>query len=211
MSANPSENEVRGRMVSLAASLFNRGYAVGSAGNLSARLSDGNILVTPTNSSMRELNPQTLSKMTPDGKPISGAPPSKEYPLHLAAYKKNPDCGAVAHLHSTYCTALSCLDGLDRNDVIRPFTPYFVMRVGKLALLPYFKPGSADLAAAFEERAGTSRAFLLANHGSIALGRDIADAINNAEELEETAKLFFILRQCDVRHLLREEIEELLP
>lgn len=204
-----SETEIRETMTRLALSLFERGYAVGGAGNLSARLPDGNILVTPTNSCMGRLSPERLSKVTPAGDLLAGDPPSKEVPFHTALYRADPGCGAVAHLHSTYLTALSCLEGLDPEDVMRPFTPYYVMKVGRLARIPYHRPGSPDISRSLVERAGGARAFLMANHGSVVLGADIVDAVNNAEELEETAKLYFILHGHRVRYLSGGEIEEL--
>ena len=204
-----SEMEIRESMTRLALSLFDRGYAVGGAGNLSARLPDGNILVTPTNSCMGRLSPERLSKISPQGELLAGDAPSKEVPFHAALYRAAPDCGAIAHLHSTYLTALSCLDGLDPEDVMRPFTPYYVMKVGRLVRIPYYRPGSPDIARSLEARIGDSRAFLMANHGSVVAGRDIVDAVNNAEELEETAKLFFILHGHSIRYLSAGDIAEL--
>lgn len=203
------EREIRETLVALAASLFDRGYAVGGAGNISAKLPDGCVLMTPTNSSLGRLEPSLLSKFSPDGTLVSGPSPSKEVYFHLAAYGGDSGCGAVVHLHSTYLTALSCLDGLNRDDVLRPFTPYYVMRIGRLPLLPYFKPGHPGIAEALKEQLGDSRAFLLANHGSIILGKDIVDAVNNAEELEETAKLFFLLGERKIRYLSGDEVDEL--
>lgn len=195
------ETAIRDAMATLAASLFDRGFAVGGAGNLSARLPDGNILVTPTNASLGRLDPDRLAKLSLAGEPLAGDKPSKEAPFHLAVYRRDPQCGAVAHLHSTYATALSCMEGLNRDDVLRPFTPYYVMRVGALPLLPYHKPGSPEIASDIEAHMDGRRAFLLANHGSVVLGKDIFDAVNNAEELEETAKLYFILRGHGVHYL----------
>ncbi|MCD8138772.1 MAG: aldolase [Planctomycetaceae bacterium] len=209
-----SESAIRDAMAQLGLSLFARGYAVGGAGNLSARLPDGSILVTPTNSSLGRLDPARLSKLALSGEVISGDQPSKEAPFHLALYRADDGIGAVCHLHSTHLTALSCLNGLDAEDVLRPFTPYYVMRVGQLPLLPYRKPGSPAIASDLTARLALSpdvKAFLLANHGSVVLGRDIYDAVNNAEELEETAKLYFILGDRSVRHLTPGEVEALRP
>lgn len=204
-----NEQEIRETLVALATSLFNRGYAVGGAGNISAKLPDGCILMTPTNSSLGRLNPSSLSKVSPSGERVSGDCPSKEIYFHRAAYDGDSGCGAVVHLHSTYLTALSCLDGLNRDDVLQPFTPYYVMRVGRLPLIPYFRPGHPGIAGALKERLGSARAFLLANHGSIVLGKDIVDAVNNAEELEETAKVFFLLGEKKIRYLSGNEVAEL--
>ncbi|EAA4196516.1 hypothetical protein DPD22_15815 [Salmonella enterica subsp. enterica] len=123
------EHALREEMVRIAASFFQRGYATGSAGNLSLLLPDGNILATPTGSCLGNLDPQRLSKVDPQGEWLSGDKPSKEVRFHLALYRNNPCCKAVVHLHSTWSTALSCLEGLDPQNVIRPFTPYVVMRI----------------------------------------------------------------------------------
>ena len=200
-------------MVALGASLFARGYAAGSGGNLSVRLADGTILATPTNSCLGRLVPERLSKIRTDGTLVSGDPPTKESAFHLALYATKPECGAVVHLHSTYAVALSCLLGLDERDVIRPFTPYYVMKVAPLPLLPYFKPGSPKLAGILAEKAGTARCFLLANHGPVVTGKTLEDAANTAEELEETARMVFLLREESgrVRLLSDAEIRELAP
>lgn len=140
------ERELREQMVSCGASYYQRGYSVGFAGNLSLRLPDGHILATPTNSCLGSLKAERLSKVTMDGEPVTGDRMSKEIAFHLAIYRQRPDCNAIVHLHSTYLTALSCLDSLDPENIIRPFTPYYVMKVGKVPLLPYFKPGSIRIA-----------------------------------------------------------------
>jgi ribulose-5-phosphate 4-epimerase/fuculose-1-phosphate aldolase len=204
-----TENELRVQMVELARSLFDRGFSVGGAGNLSLRLPDGGILVTPTASSLGRLDPDRLSKLDADGNHVSGDKPSKDFGLHTAMYATRPDCGAVVHLHSTYLTALSCLKGLDPKDVLRAFTPYYVMRVGALPMVPYYKPAHPGIARDCAALARSASAFLLANHGSVVLGKDFVDAVNNAEELEETAKLYFLLSGRDIRYLTVDEVAEL--
>lgn len=208
-----TEDMLREEMVILGASLFNRGFASGSGGNMSVRMPDGCILATPTNSSLGRLVPERLSKLKPDGTLVSGDLPSKESFFHLALYTAKPECGAVVHLHSSHAVALSCLSDLDQNDVIRPFTPYYVMKVSPLPLLPYFKPGSPEIAAILTEKASHAHCFLLANHGPVVTGKNLEEAVNIAEELEETAKLFFLLRSAEnpVRYLNDTHIRELLP
>ena len=205
-----TEIQLRDEMASLGASLFIRGYCSGSGGNMSARLADGTILATPTNSSMGRLVPERLSKVTHDGRLLAGDPPSKECAFHLAIYAARPNCGAIVHMHSTYAVALSCCADL-QQDAIRPFTPYYVMKVAPLMRLPYFKPGSRQLVEAVAASAASARSFLLANHGPIVTGGTLEEAVNAAEELEETAKLFFILRQSqsDIRYLTDAELAEL--
>jgi len=205
------ETSLRAAMAEFGASLFNRGYSAGSSGNMSVRLPNGCILATPTNSSMGRLVPERLSLVSMDGELLSGDKPSKECAFHREIYKARPDCNAVVHLHSTYATALSCLAGLDAEDVLRPFTPYYVMKVSPLPLVPYFKPGSQKLFDAIARQAEKSASMLLANHGAITTGSSLEQAVNAAEELEETARLFFILHGKDIRYLADAEIAELKP
>lgn len=205
------ESELRKQMVSCGASYYQRGYAVGSAGNLSLRLPDGHILATPTNSCLGYLDADRLAKVTIEGKQVAGERMSKEIAFHLAIYRRRPDCNAIVHLHSTYLTALSCRADIDPENIIRPFTPYYVMKVGKMPLLPYFKPGSVKIAEALAQRAHEANAFLLANHGPVVLGASLAEAANAMDELEETAKLVFLLKDASVRYLSAAEINELRP
>ncbi|WP_264626019.1 3-oxo-tetronate 4-phosphate decarboxylase [Candidatus Symbiopectobacterium sp. NZEC135] len=205
------ERELREQMVSCGASYYQRGYSVGSAGNLSLRLPDGHILATPTNSCLGSLQAERLSKVTMAGEQVTGDRMSKEIAFHLAIYRQRPDCNAIVHLHSTYLTALSCLDGLDPENIIRPFTPYYVMKVGKMPLLPYFKPGSIRIAETLAQHAHEANAFLLANHGPVVLGTSLTEAVNAMDELEETAKLMFLLKDSNVRYLTEAEVSELRP
>ena len=206
-----NEKELRSLMADLGASLFMRGFSVGGAGNLSCRLPDGSILATPTNSCLGRLDPGELSIADTNGRHVSGAPPTKELPLHLAVYTARPHCAAVAHLHSTYATALSCRADLDAANALSPFTPYYVMRIGQLPVVPYHRPGSPALARNAGVAAATAPAFLLANHGAVACGASLTEAVNNAEELEETVKLHIILEASGVpvRHLTPGEVAEL--
>jgi len=204
-----SEQQARLEMVKLGASFFQRGYATGSAGNLSLLLEDGNLLATPTGSCLGELDGERLSKVTLEGEWISGDKPSKEIAFHRALYLNNPDCKAVVHLHSHYLTALSCLQGLDSENCIRPFTPYVVMRVGDVPVVPYYKPGDQRLADDLAQLAGKYRAFLLANHGPVVVGKSLREAADNTEELEETARLMFTLGDRAIRYLTDSEVAEL--
>lgn len=204
-----NEVEQKIQMVNLARSFYERGYTVGGAGNLSVRLDDKRILVTPTGSSLGRLEADRLSILDMQGNVLSGDKPSKESVFHLAMYQKNPDCKAIVHLHSTYLTALSCLAELDVTNAMRAFTPYYVMRVGKLQVIPYYRPGSPEIARELSERALSGKAFLLANHGIVVTGSDLLDAADNTEELEETAKLFFILQGQNIRYLTDDEVKDL--
>ncbi|HCW99113.1 MAG: aldolase [Pantoea sp.] len=204
-----TEQQAREEMVKLGASFFARGYATGSAGNLSLLLEDGNLLATPTGSCLGELEADRLSKVTLAGEWLSGDKPSKEIAFHRALYARDPECKAVVHLHSHYLTALSCLEGLDTQNCIRPFTPYVVMRVGDVPVVPYYKPGDQRLADDLSRLAGQYRAFLLANHGPVVVGKSLREAADNTEELEETARLMFTLGDRAIRYLSASEVAEL--
>ncbi len=204
-----SERELRERIAQHGRSLFERGLTPGSSGNISLRLPDG-LLITPTNSCLGRLEPDDISKLDTLGNLLSGKPPSKEAFLHLAYYRSRPQDSAVVHLHSTCAVAVSCLADLDPGNVLPPLTAYFVMRVGQLSLVPYFAPGDVQLAEAVERVAKSSRGVLLANHGPVVGGSDLENAVYAVEELEETAKLFLMLRGLPTRLLNSEQRDELL-
>jgi ribulose-5-phosphate 4-epimerase/fuculose-1-phosphate aldolase len=205
-----SEAETRQLLVELAASLFARGFSVGSAGNISVRLADG-YLITPTNSSLGRLDAARLARLDGDFRHIGGDAPSKEVFMHRAVYTARPDAGAVVHLHSTMATALSCLPELDATNPLPPMTPYFVMRVGRtMPVVPYYRPGDAAMEPAIHAAACGARAMLLANHGPVVSGRTLMGAVYAAEELEEAARLFLLLRGANPRLLTAAQVEDLL-
>lgn len=203
-----TESRQRELIVDFGKSLFERGLTAGSSGNLSVRLSDG-WLLTPTNASLGRLDPAQLSKLDWDGNLISGAPPSKEAFLHRAMYEERGSAGAIVHLHSTHSAAVSCMCGLNHDDCIPPLTPYFVMKVGRLPLVPYHRPGDPALAGAISAMARKHSAVLLANHGPVVSGTSLEAAVYAAEELEETAKLFLLLRDVPTRPLDAAQIADL--
>lgn len=203
-----TETEIREKMVVHGKSLFDRRYTCGGSGNMSARVADG-LLVTPTNSCLGRLDSDRIAKLDPAGKHVSGEVPSKEWALHLAVYRARPEAGAVVHLHSPYAVAVSCLNGLNGDNVLPPITPYFVMRIGRLPLVPYYPPGDPSLAAAAGRLAGKCRGVLLAHHGTVVAGKDLDDAVYNAEELEETARLFLMLRNENYAVLTHDAVEDL--
>lgn len=204
-----TESATRRLLVELAASLYARGYSVGSAGNISARLGDG-YLITPTNSSLGRLDPTRLSKLDAAFRHVAGDKPSKEVFMHRAFYTARSDAGAVVHLHSTMATAVSCLSGLDTSNPIPPLTPYFVMRIGRrLPVVPYYRPGNPQMEPAIHEAARGARAVLLANHGPVVCAGTLTDAVYAAEELEEAARLFMTLRDADVRLLTPVQVDDL--
>ncbi|CDN51842.1 3-oxo-tetronate 4-phosphate decarboxylase [Neorhizobium galegae] len=204
-----TEDTLRCEIVKFGALLYARGLAHGSAGNLSIRLDDGAILVTPTNSSLGSLTPVKISKVSPAGDLLAGNPPSKEAFFHLAVYEERPSAKAIVHLHSTHAVALSCICHDDSANVLPPLTAYQMMRVGRLPLVPYYRPGDRKLAEAVRRLAGGHKAMLLANHGPIVSGTSLQDAVHSFEELEETAKLFFLVGNRPVSLLTCEAIVEL--
>jgi ribulose-5-phosphate 4-epimerase/fuculose-1-phosphate aldolase len=203
-----SEASLREEICILGKSLFDRGLTFGSAGNISARISDG-WLMTPTNSCLGRLDPSALSKVDERGQYVSGDKPTKEYFLHLSMYTERPTAGAIVHLHSTHSVAVSVLADLDPVDPIPPITAYYVMRIGRLALVPYYAPGDIALADAVRNVAGRHHAVLLANHGPVVAGKDLETAVYATEELEETAKLYLLLRGEKTRLLSAEQVREL--
>ena len=205
-----NEAKLREDICRLGASLFQRGLTFGSAGNISARIEDG-WLMTPTNVSLGQLDPARLAKLDTSGELVSGDPPTKETFLHRAMYEKRELAGAVVHLHSTHSVAVSVLADLDAEDVLPPLTAYYVMRVGRLPLVPYFPPGDLSLAEAVRKLAGKHHAVLLANHGPVVAGSSLDAAANAIEELEETAKLFLLLRGSKLRLLTEEQVAALKP
>jgi 3-dehydro-4-phosphotetronate decarboxylase len=206
-----TENQTRDLLVELAASLFARGFSVGSAGNISARLPDGGYLITPTNSSFGRLDPRRLSRLDADFRHVDGDQPSKEVVMHRAFYRARADSGAVVHLHSTQATAVACLPDVDRNNPIPPLTPYFVMRIGRrMPIVRYFRPGDAAMEPAIHDAAIDARAVLLANHGPVVSGKTLTDAVYAAEELEEAAKLYLMLRHASPRLLTTGQVDDLL-
>jgi ribulose-5-phosphate 4-epimerase/fuculose-1-phosphate aldolase len=203
-----AENIQRDKIARLARSLYERGLTAGSSGNISVRLADG-WLLTPTNACLGDLDPARISRLDWDGNLLAGDPPSKEAFLHRSMYEERSAAGAIVHLHSTHSAAVSCMCGLDPDNCIPPLTPYFVMKIGRLPLIPYHRPGDQALAGAIRGLARKHSAVLLSNHGPVVSGSDLEAAVYASEELEETAKLFLLLRDTPVRCLSTAQIEEL--
>lgn len=203
-----SEQELREQIALAGKSLFDRGLTPGSSGNISVRLPDG-MLITPTNSCLGTLDPDRIAKLNASGDLVAGDKPSKEAFLHQSTYQARPEEQAIVHLHSTHAVAVSCLAGIDEGNVLPAITAYYVMRVGTLPLVPYFAPGDKSLAEAVEQAARSSRAVLLSNHGPVVAGKNLDSAVYAIEELEETAKLFLMLRGSETRFLNEEQCREL--
>ena len=203
-----NESKIREDICTLGKSMFDRGLTVGSSGNISVRSQDG-WLMTPTNSCLGRLDPAKLSKVDAKGNLLSGDKQTKESFLHLSLYGERPAAGAIVHLHSTHSVAVSCLADIDPKQPIPPITAYYVMKIGDLVLLPYYAPGDMTLANAVKEVAGRHHAILLANHGPIVAGKDLESAVYATEELEETARLYLLLRGSRLKILSPEQVAEL--
>jgi len=202
------EHQLREQICELGRSIFDRGLTHGSTGNISARCDDG-WLLTPTGSNLGKLDPAKLSKLDWNGKLISGNAPSKEAFLHLAMYQERGSNGAVVHLHATHSVAISVLEDLDSEDLLPPLTAYYVMRIGRLPLVPYYAPGDMQLAEAVRGYAGRHHAMLLANHGPVVGGSSLAAAADAIEELEATSKLYLLLRGQRVRPLTEAQVADI--
>lgn len=205
------EARLRETICTIARSIFDRGLTGGASGNISARLSDGRLLVTPTGSSLGALDPARLSLLDTQGRLASGDAPTKEMPLHSAFYEtRGAKSGAIVHLHSTHSVALSMLPETDPDNVLPPLTPYSVMRLGKVKLLPYFRPGDAAIGEAIRGLAGKRSAVLLANHGPVVAAKDLEAALYAMEELEETARLALLTRGMSPRMLTPAQVRDIV-
>lgn len=204
-----NDNALRDRIARYGESLFRRGLTFGSTGNISAHSEDGGWLMTPTNASLGALDPARIAKLDAQGQHVGGDAPTKESFLHLVMYEQRSTTGAVVHLHATHSVAVSCLADVNEKDVLPPLTAYYIMRVGELPLVPYFPPGDEALAEAVRPLASAHHAVLLANHGPVVAGNSLEDAVYAMEELEETAKLYLLLRDRPARALDATAVAEL--
>jgi ribulose-5-phosphate 4-epimerase/fuculose-1-phosphate aldolase len=205
-----SEAKLREAICRYGKSLYDRGLTPGSSGNISLRLDDGGWLVTPTNASLGFLDPATISRLDSSGGLVSGDAPTKEIPLHSALYETRSSARAIVHLHSTHSVAVSMLPEIDPRAVLPPMTAYYLMRVGATALVPYFRPGDPAVADAIKGLAGRYSSVLLANHGPVVAGDTLEAAVYATEELEETAKLYLLLRNLNPRYLSPQQIDDLV-
>ena len=184
-----AEAALREQVCTLAKSLFDRGLTHGSTGNISTRTPDGGLLVSPTGSSFGRLDPSRLSHFNAQGQHIGGDKPTKEMPLHSAFYETRSQAGAVVHLHCCHAVAWSMMPDVDEDNFLPALTPYAVMQLGRVKLLPFFLPGNPAMGQAIRGLAGKRSAVMLANHGPVVAGKDVEAACNAIEELEATARL----------------------
>jgi 3-dehydro-4-phosphotetronate decarboxylase len=205
-----SETRIREEICRLGRSLFERGLTPGSSGNISVKLDDGGWLVTPTNASLGFLDPSRLSRLDPSSRLVSGDTPTKEMPLHGALYQSRAAARAVVHLHSTHSVALSMLPEIDPRAALPPMTAYYLMKCGATALVPYYRPGDPAVADAIKGLAGKYSSVLLANHGPVVSADTLEGAVFAIEELEETARLYLLLRGLNPRHLSSAQVADLV-
>ncbi|MBT5822156.1 MAG: aldolase [Rhodobacteraceae bacterium] len=205
-----SETQLREQICLLAKSMFDRGLTGGSTGNISARTEDGGLLVSPTGTSFGRLDPGRLSRFDANGTLISGDKPTKEMPLHTAFYDTRSSAGAVVHLHSCHSVALSMMPDANEDDFLPRLTPYAIMKLGKVKLLPFFMPGDAAMGEAVRGLAGKRSAVMLANHGPVVAGKDIEAACNAIEELEDTARLAMMTRSMSPRGISDADVQRLI-
>ena len=205
-----SETRLREQICILAKSMFDRGLTGGSTGNISARTEDGGLLVSPTGTSFGRLDPGRLSRFDANGTLISGDKPTKEMPLHTAFYDTRSSAGAVVHLHSCHSVALSMMPDANEDDFLPRLTPYAIMKLGKVKLLPFFMPGDAAMGEAVRGLAGKRSAVMLANHGPVVAGKDIEAACNAIEELEDTARLAMMTRSMSPRGISDADVQRLI-
>ncbi|MCI5078131.1 aldolase [Oricola sp.] len=204
------ETRLREDICFWAGSLFARGLTGGASGNISVRTEDGGLLVTPTGTSFGRLDPARLSRFDAAGNHVDGDKPTKEMPLHAAFYETRSTAGAVVHLHSTHSVALSVLPDVDADNMLPPLTAYSIMRLGKVALLPYYRPGDPQMGEAVRGLAGRRSAVMLANHGPVVAGKELEAAVFAIEELEETARLALMLRGADPRMMDPAQIRDVV-
>lgn len=208
------ENELRGEICRVGASLFERGYVHATAGNISARLPDG-FLITPTDACLGFLDPRQLAKVDAAGIQVGGERASKTLALHRRIYEADPEARCVIHTHSTHLVALTLAGAWDADDLLPPITPYFVMKVGHVPLIAYHRPGDARVAelvagaiARYAARGAPIRAVMLDRLGPNVWHESPAAAMAVLEELEETAKLW-LLGGRKATPLDEEQIEDL--
>ena len=205
-----TETQLREQICLLAKSMFDRGLTGGSTGNISARTEDGGLLVSPTGTSFGRLDPARLSRFDADGALIDGDAPTKEMPLHSAFYDTRSSAGAVVHLHACHSVAWSMMPDADEDNFLPPLTPYAIMKLGRVKLLPFYLPGDPAMGEAVRGLAGKRSAVMLANHGPVVAGKDIEAACNAIEELEDTARLAMMTRGMSVRGLSERDVQNLI-
>jgi 3-dehydro-4-phosphotetronate decarboxylase len=186
-----SEAKIREEICVVGASLYARGYTVGTAGNISARLDDG-WLITPTDACLGRLDPADIAKVDLGGHAVSDGRPSKTLALHRGVYARNTEARGIVHTHSTHLVALTLAGVWSEADVLPPITPYYVMKVGHVPLIRYRRPGDLQVADQIAALADKVRGVLLERLGPVVWERSVSQASYALEELEETARLWLM-------------------
>lgn len=192
--ANSAYAQLRARICAVGKSLYQRGYVHATAGNISVRLDDGDFFITPTDACLGNLEPEQLAHVDANDTHLSGGPPSKTLRLHRHIYQAAPHARCVLHTHSTHVVALSLAGVWSQQAVLPPITPYFVMKVGQVPLVPYAPPGDASVAVAVGAMASraSTRAVVLERLGPVVWSESPESASAVLEELEETARLYLL-------------------
>ena len=197
-----NEFYARERLAEVCKLLYDRNLTVSAGGNMSVRINDREVLITPSGRNKGMLEPEDMVKLDLDGEVLSEGKPSIEHRFHLALYRMNPDTNAVVHCHPLNCTALAV-----RNEGLRcNITPEGVLLLGRVPMVPYFTPGSEELVDAVAE-CGWAKAMIMARHGALTQGRTLEEAYNRMEELEFQARLQLLVG--DVEDLPADEIAKL--
>ena len=203
-----TEATLRESIVRYGHSMFERGLTFGSSGNISARLEDG-WLMTPTNVALDRLDPARLSRLDGNGKLLSGDAPTKESFLHIAMYRERPSSGAVVHLHSTHSVAVSCLADVEsRGRACRRSRPTTSCASAACRWCPSIRPAIRRWPRRWRSWRASITPCLLANHGPVVAGTSLDAAVNAIEELEETARLFLLLRREKTRWLTPAQVAD---
>ncbi|RIW29186.1 aldolase [Bacillus salacetis] len=173
--------------------LFDRDKATGSSANMSF-LHEGKLYITGSGTCFGNLTREDFSVTDMKGEHLGGIKPSKELPLHKTLYDKTSSIQAVIHTHSFYSTLWSCMNHENEQDIIPEYTPYLKMKIGTIGLVPYGKPGSRKLFDFFAEKVNDSDGYILKNHGPVVGDKDLMSAFYALEELEESARIAWELR-----------------
>lgn len=208
-----NEDFARREICRVGRSLFERGYVHATAGNISVRLADGNFLITPTDACLGFLEPERLAKVDAQGAQVGGDRASKTLVLHRRIYEAAPEAGCVIHTHSTHCVALTLQPC--GPELLPPITPYFVMKVGHVPVIPYRRPGDPEVGelvtqqvVRYRDRGAPLRAVMLERLGPNVWHETPAGAMAVLEELEETARLWG-MAQPRPQGLTQEQLEQL--
>ena len=197
-----NERYARERLAQVCKLLYDRQLTVSAGGNMSVKIGDSEVLITPSGRNKGMLQPEDMVLIGTDGSVLSDGKPSIEHKFHLALYNMNPETGAVVHCHPLHCTTLAV-----RNEPVKcNITPEGVLLLGSVPMVKYYTPGSQELVDAIAD-VGRSRAILMARHGALTQGRTLEEAYNRMEELEFQARLQLLAG--DVKDLPKKEIAKL--